>query len=64
MEKHGGKIIFMGTSSAFHGGGENSLGYGIGKTGIICLTSCKIWSKEKNYSQCSCSRIHKYKISY
>ncbi len=38
MEKHGGKIIFMGTSSAFHGGGENSLGYGIGKTGIICLT--------------------------
>ena len=38
MEKFGGKIILMSTSSALHGGGENSLAYGIGKMGIYTLT--------------------------
>tara|TARA_Y100001958_G_C21042302_1_gene411484 strand:+ start:58 stop:801 length:744 start_codon:yes stop_codon:yes gene_type:complete len=38
MKKNGGKIILTSTSSALHGGGENSLAYGIGKSGIISLT--------------------------
>jgi NAD(P)-dependent dehydrogenase (short-subunit alcohol dehydrogenase family) len=38
MKKKGGKIILTSTSSALHGGGENSLAYGISKSGIISLT--------------------------
>lgn len=38
MKKKGGKIILTSTSSAMHGGGENSLAYGISKSGIISLT--------------------------
>ena len=38
MEKKGGKIIFTSTSSALHGGGENSFAYGISKSGIVSLT--------------------------
>lgn len=38
MKKKGGKIILTSTSSAIHGGGENSLAYGISKSGIASLT--------------------------
>ena len=38
MKKKGGKIILTSTSSAMHGGGENSLAYGISKSGIASLT--------------------------
>ena len=37
-KKKGGKIVLTSTSSALHGGGENSLAYGISKSGIISLT--------------------------
>lgn len=37
MKKKGGKIVLTSTSSALHGGGENSLAYGISKSGIISL---------------------------
>jgi len=38
MENNGGKIILMSTSSALHGGGEQSLAYGMGKLGVHGLT--------------------------
>ena len=38
MKKGGGKIILTGTSSANHGGGEDSFGYGISKSNLIYLS--------------------------
>ncbi len=38
MRKKGGKIIFASTASAGHGGGADSLAYGVAKAGIECLT--------------------------
>lgn len=34
----GGRVVFMSTASARHGGGRNSLAYGVAKAGIECLT--------------------------
>lgn len=33
----GGRIIFNGTESALHGGGEKSLAYGVAKAGLECV---------------------------
>ena len=44
MKKNGGNIIFTSTSSADKGGGQNSIGYGIAKSGLMSLT--KILAKE------------------
>ena len=38
MQKKGGKIIFTSTSSANKGGSQNSIGYGVAKSGLISLT--------------------------
>ena len=38
MQIQGGKIIFTSTSSANKGGSQNSIGYGIAKSGLISLT--------------------------
>ena len=38
MKKNGGKIILMSTASAKHGGGNNTMGYGIAKSGVESLT--------------------------
>lgn len=38
MKKNGGKILLTSTSSASHGGGTNSLPYGVSKAGIECIT--------------------------
>ena len=38
MRKKGGKIVFMSTASAGHGGGNNTMGYGIAKAGLEALT--------------------------
>lgn len=38
MQKKGGKIIFTSTSSADKGGSQNSIGYGVAKSGLISLT--------------------------
>lgn len=37
MKNNGGRIIFVSTASASHGGGVNSLAYGTAKAGIECL---------------------------
>lgn len=34
----GGKIVFVSTASAAHGGGRNSLGYGMAKAALECAT--------------------------
>jgi len=34
----GGRVVLMSTASARHGGGRNSLAYGVAKAGIECLT--------------------------
>lgn len=38
MQESGGKIILTSTASARHGGGANSMAYGVAKAGIECLT--------------------------
>ena len=38
MKKKGGKVILMSTASAKHGGGSNTMGYGIAKAGVEALT--------------------------
>lgn len=38
MKKAGGRVIFTSTASARHGGGANSIAYGVAKAGIECLT--------------------------
>ena len=38
MKKKGGKIVFMSTASANHGGGSNTMAYGIAKAGLEALT--------------------------
>ena len=38
MKKKGGKIIFTSTASAQHGGGNNTMAYGIAKAGLEALT--------------------------
>jgi len=38
MKKKGGKIVFMSTASAKHGGGNRTMGYGIAKAGVEALT--------------------------
>lgn len=37
MKKNGGRIVLMSTASVVHGGGANSLAYGVAKSGIECL---------------------------
>ena len=37
MKKRGGRIILTSTASAAHGGGANSLAYGVAKAGIECM---------------------------
>ena len=34
----GGRIVFVSTASSAHGGGRNSLGYGMAKSSLECLT--------------------------
>lgn len=36
----GGRIILMSTASASHGGGSNSLAYGVAKAGVECMVKC------------------------
>ncbi len=38
MKKNGGRIIFVSTASAAHGGGRNSLSYGMAKAALECAT--------------------------
>ena len=38
MKSNGGKIIFMSTASAKHGGGKTTLAYGVSKAGVEALT--------------------------
>jgi len=38
MRAKGGKIVLMGTASARHGGGSDTIAYGVAKAGIECLT--------------------------
>ncbi len=38
MKKKGGKVILMSTASAKHGGGCNTMGYGIAKAGVEAFT--------------------------
>ncbi len=38
MRDGGGRVVLMSTGSARHGGGRNSLAYGVAKAGIECLT--------------------------
>ena len=38
MKNNGGKIIFMSTASAKHGGGKTTLAYGVSKAGVQALT--------------------------
>jgi 3-oxoacyl-[acyl-carrier protein] reductase len=38
MRGRGGRLVLMSTASARHGGGRNSLAYGVAKAGIECLT--------------------------
>ena len=38
MRENGGRVVLMSTASAGHGGGRNSLAYGVAKAGIECLT--------------------------
>lgn len=38
MQKTGGKIIFISTASAQHGGGSKTMPYGIAKAGVECMT--------------------------
>lgn len=38
MQKTGGKLLFTSTSSALHGGGSNSMAYGLAKSGLISLS--------------------------
>ena len=38
MKKNGGKIVLMSTASAKHGGGPNTIGYGMAKAGLETLT--------------------------
>ena len=38
MQKTGGKLLFTSTSSALHGGGANSMAYGLAKSGLISLS--------------------------
>tara|TARA_B100000029_G_scaffold515008_1_gene620035 strand:- start:1961 stop:2704 length:744 start_codon:yes stop_codon:yes gene_type:complete len=38
MKNNGGKIIFMSTASAKHGGGKTTLAYGVSKAGVEALT--------------------------
>lgn len=49
MSKSGGKIIFTSTSSAKHGGGENTFGYGTAKLMLQYLTKllARIGGKKK-----------------
>ena len=41
MRNNGGKIIFMSTASAKHGGGKTTLAYGVSKAGVINITQGK-----------------------
>lgn len=38
LKDNGGKMIFISTASASHGGGSTTLPYGIAKAGIECMT--------------------------
>ena len=38
MKKKGGKVIFMSTASANHGGGKTTMSYGIAKAGVEAFT--------------------------
>lgn len=38
MKDHGGRIVFVSTASAKHGGGKNSLSYGMAKAALECAT--------------------------
>lgn len=38
MKQRGGRVVFTSTASARHGGGANSIAYGVAKAGIECLT--------------------------
>ncbi len=38
MKEYGGRIVFVSTASAGHGGGHNSLSYGMAKAALECAT--------------------------
>ena len=40
MKVGGGRVVLASTASAQHGGGTNTLGYGVAKAGVECLVKC------------------------